>query len=181
MIKPNEPRIIAFRRWRLAVFGIISLLFASMAWLVLWIQPADLSGLKLFAFVVFALLLMWFASYNCRLLWLSFQQNIGLEMDDEGFRSHTVFPAIPVKIRWDDIMRITIIQQQIGISSIEQLHIIVPHKAPYLDAQSWLGKYIAKQRNTQNPITFIINVQQLDTTPKKLAQYMSDYAQRNLF
>ena len=172
---------IGFRKGRLIWFALLSTAFVVLiSFVVFWIQPPDLSGGKEILFLIFGVFMLWFAEYNWRLLAKSWRGDIALEMDNEGFVAQTMMPSIRVKIKWSDIVSLQIFEQQIFLSSIEQLHIVVPNIEPYSSAQYGFARFIRRYQAADKPVTFIINVQQLDTTSTQLAAYMADFAGRDL-
>ncbi len=175
MTENDTPKVIGFRRWQLVLNGTISIIF--VACIITFLFKAsleDLICLQGIGLITFGLLMAWFAQYNWRAFFRSFNTNIAIDMDEEGIQTHLLRPNISTKVYWRDVLDVKTAEQDIGFTSIQQIHIIVPDIEPYSSTQNWLMRLIRKYQKV-NSITFVINVKELNTTPDEFLEYINEY------
>jgi hypothetical protein len=162
---------IPFRRGILLWYAVLSLTMSGLAaFVLLYIQPPTIYGIKLAVFWAFMLGLAWFAYYNIKYLMRSYPQNIAFSLDENGFsfyQNEGVF-------LWKDVRSIKYHDHRIGFTKISQVIFTVKYGEPYINYQPFLGRMIRRLQQKTDDIGFVINVQNIAIKPDKLAQMMAD-------
>jgi hypothetical protein len=100
----------------------------------------------------------------------SITENIAFKLDENGFS----FYQNKGIFLWKDVRSIIYHDHRIGLTKISQVIFTVTYTEPYISYQPFLDRIIRRLRKKTDDIGFVINVQNIDIKPEKLAEIIAE-------